>query len=318
VLDANLRVVSASRSYYRTFRAEPQAAEGVPVTELDEGRWNLPALLERLRLVGAEEVEAEALEEVEVEREIPGGGRRTLLLNARRFEEEGGATPLLLVAIEDVTERKRVRLAEAMISEVSHRTKNNLAIVAGLLQLQADQHGGADEDTHLIREAITRIRAFAALYEQVQVGPGEQIEVVEAVRRIAEIAQGVLAVQDTDIVVEGAPISYPFEVGTNLTVVANELITNALKHGAPDPMGSLRIRIEVGSRDGSLTLSVWNSGNAIAEDLDLEQTSATGLYLVQSVVVDNYGGEFRLEPHRGGTRAEVVIPEGHLLGQREV
>ncbi len=136
-------------------------------------------------------------------------------------------------------------------------------------------------------------------------------------RRIADIAQGVLAVRDTDIVVEGAPVSYPFEVGTNLTVVANELITNALKHGAPDPMGTRRIRIQVESRDGNLRLSVWNSGNPVADNLDLEKASATGLYLVQSVVVDNYAGEFRLAPHQGGTLAQVVIPEERLLGEGE-
>ncbi len=317
VLDAELRVVSASASYFRTFGGEPKTTEGVAVTELNGGLWKLPALLEHLRVVGAREAETAVLEDVELEREVPGRGRRSLLLNARRFVAEGETGPLVLLAIEDVTERKRVRLAEAMVSEVSHRTKNNLAIVAGLLQLQADRHAGAEESTHLIRDAITRIRAFAALYEQVQVGPGEQIEVVEAVRRIAEIAQGVLAVRDTDIAVEGAPVSYPFEVGTNLTVVANELITNALKHGAPDPMGALRIRIEVESRDGKLRLSVWNSGNPVADDLNLAEASATGLYLVQSVVVDNYGGEFHLQSHRGGTRAEVVIPEEYLLGEGE-
>jgi two-component sensor histidine kinase len=70
----------------------------------------------------------------------------------------------------------------------------------------------------------------------------------------------------------------------------------------------LRVNVEVHAPDGGLTLSVWNSGNPVPEGLDLSGTKATGLFLVQSIVVDHYGGEFRLEPYQGGTRAQVVLP----------
>lgn len=103
VLDEGLRVLVASRSFYRAFDVTPQETEGRPLYELGNGQWDIPALRERLAEVIPRHT---TIEEFEVEDDFPMIGRRTMLLNARKVFYEGINSTSLLVAIEDVTERR--------------------------------------------------------------------------------------------------------------------------------------------------------------------------------------------------------------------
>ena len=103
VLDDVLRVVVASRSFYRAFKVTPLETEGRPLYELGDGQWDIPALRQRLAAVIPRHT---TVEEFEVEDNFPKIGRRTMLLNARKVFYEGSNSTSVLVAIEDVTERR--------------------------------------------------------------------------------------------------------------------------------------------------------------------------------------------------------------------
>ena len=105
VLDRDLRVIAASRSFYRTFAAEPRNTQGRMIYELGDGQWNIPALRTVLEDVIPKRRTVEAYE---VEHEFPTIGRRVMLLNARQVLDEDGSAAALLLAIEDVTERRNV------------------------------------------------------------------------------------------------------------------------------------------------------------------------------------------------------------------
>jgi PAS domain S-box-containing protein len=208
-------------------------------------------------------------------------------------------------------ERGRAQLAEALVSEIGHRTKNNLAIVSGLLQMQMDQEGEKISGPELIREAVTRILSFAALHEQMYQSRADSIELVDALKRIAEIDRQALSAGDVTISVEGKAMNYPSGVGTTLCVVANELLTNALKHGGRQS-GERRVEARVVLADGALTISVWNSGDTLGKDFDIRKRSRTGLGLVHTIVVDQYGGSFTLAPDHEGTLARIVLSDARL------
>lgn len=105
VLDKDLLVVSANRSFYRTFRVEKEATEGRFVYDLGDGQWNIPKLRD---LLGEVLTRNRSFEGFEVEHDFPGGvGRKTMVLNVRRIERPGNHSELILLAIEDATERKR-------------------------------------------------------------------------------------------------------------------------------------------------------------------------------------------------------------------
>jgi PAS domain S-box-containing protein len=203
-------------------------------------------------------------------------------------------------------ERARARMAQTLTSEIGHRTKNNLAIVAGLLQMKVDQAAHGDSGVEFVREAVSRIMSFAALQEQMYQNRTNTIELVDALRRIGEVQREALSSGNAEISVTGEPVHCASSVGTNLCVVANELMTNALKHGLRTGQGR-EIQATVSQDGGRLVVSIWNSGEAIAADFDLGKARGTGLRMVHDLVVQEYGGSFAITPDGGGTLARITM-----------
>ena len=103
VLDEAMRVLIASRSFYSAFQVTKQEAEGRSLFELGNGQWNIASLRERLGKIIPDHA---TIEGFEVEHDFPTLGQRTMLLNARKVFYEGNNSTSLLLAIEDVTERR--------------------------------------------------------------------------------------------------------------------------------------------------------------------------------------------------------------------
>lgn len=100
VLDGDLKVITASRSFYQTFQVQPESTEGVLLYELGDGQWNIPSLRELLEKILATNA---SFEDFAVEHDFPGIGHKKMLLNARRVHREGIDTGRILLAIEDTT-----------------------------------------------------------------------------------------------------------------------------------------------------------------------------------------------------------------------
>ena len=120
---------------------------------LGEGQWDIPALRALLERIAPDK---SVLEDYEVELDFPHLGRRTLLLNARKVFYEGNHSGNILLAIEDVTERRLVererdellRQKDLLLEEMQHRVANSLAIIASIL-LDEGAH------SHVARNACT-------------------------------------------------------------------------------------------------------------------------------------------------------------------
>ncbi|MGO8931339.1 MAG: chemotaxis protein CheB [Limisphaerales bacterium] len=99
VLDAGLRVVSANPAFYRTFEVSPRDIERQVIYGLKNGQWDIPGLRQLLEEVLPKN---KAFADIEVGHDFPGLGRKVLLLNARRLEQESGLPGMILLAIEEV------------------------------------------------------------------------------------------------------------------------------------------------------------------------------------------------------------------------
>src|SRR3990172_3721359 len=136
VLDGNLRVKSANRSFYESFHVQPEETENRLIYDLGNSQWDTPSLRTLLEELLPKNTE---LRDFEVEHEFPIIGRRVMQLNARQLHHGEAGMPLILLAIEDVTERKRateLRITEtdAFIYSVSHGLKERMRTMEAFSQ----------------------------------------------------------------------------------------------------------------------------------------------------------------------------------------
>ena len=153
VLDGNLQVFTANRSFYRTFEATTADTEQRSIFELGNEQWNIPKLRQLLLEILPTDSQ---LQDFEVEHDFEQIGHKIMLLNARKMTPAEGGDSILL-AIEDITDRKRLeaelnytvaqeqlarsaaesanRAKDEFLSMVSHELRNPLGAILGWAQL---------------------------------------------------------------------------------------------------------------------------------------------------------------------------------------
>ncbi|MDP1773275.1 MAG: PAS domain-containing protein [Methylobacter sp.] len=102
MLNNELKVVTASRSFYQCFQVTAEQTVGRPIYELGGGQWIAPALRDLLDAVLPQD---QAFEDYLVEHDFPGIGHRKMLLNARSITGQTGERQLILLAMDDVTDK---------------------------------------------------------------------------------------------------------------------------------------------------------------------------------------------------------------------
>ncbi len=153
VLDSDLRVNKANSSFYETFQVSPEKTTQSLIFELGNGQWNLPGLRSLLEDILANDTN---IQNLEVEQSFERLGQKTMLLNAWKIIQQGDAQ-MILLAIEDITERKQFELERShllaqeqlarqeavdanrakdqFLSNLSHELRNPLNAILGWAQL---------------------------------------------------------------------------------------------------------------------------------------------------------------------------------------
>src|SRR3989339_515923 len=127
ILDKNLRVVSASRSFYNTFKVKEKETEKKLVYELGNGQWNIPALKTLLTNILPKK---SVFQSYEIEHEFTTIGKKNMILNARELKREGSEDRLILLAIEDVTEkRKAMEIIKAAEQQIKYERDYSESII---------------------------------------------------------------------------------------------------------------------------------------------------------------------------------------------
>jgi PAS domain S-box-containing protein len=103
VLDPELRVTNASPAFFRNFKVGKEQTIGRRIYELGNHEWDIPALRKLLERILPHDDE---FNDFTVEHDFPNIGPRTMLLNGRRLHDDG-KTDFILLAIEDITDRRR-------------------------------------------------------------------------------------------------------------------------------------------------------------------------------------------------------------------
>jgi len=270
VLDDHLRVVTASRSFYAMFHVERDEVDGRTVYALGDGQWDIPLLRSRLEEIIAG---SDAMEAFEVERTFPGVGPRAMLLNARKVFYERGPQTTVLLAIEDVTERRKIereksdlfrqteellRQKDLLLQEMQHRIANSLQIIASVLLLKARSVTSEETRVHL-NEAHQRVMSIAAVQQHLHAAPlGDLIQIEPYLTKLCESLAG-------SMITDNRPISLSVRADSgavtsaqaaSLGLIVTELVINALKYAFPGDRedGKIIVSYEINGSDWNLVV----------------------------------------------------------------
>ena len=133
VLDADLRVQRAMPAFYETFLVTREQTEGRLLYEFGNGQWNRPRLRE---LLGSALFRDAPFQDYEIEHDFPHIGRRTMRLNARRIRPQNVDSRRLLLAIEDVTERREI--AEIRFQRLFESAKDGILVAELEMEIVLD------------------------------------------------------------------------------------------------------------------------------------------------------------------------------------
>jgi PAS domain S-box-containing protein len=121
-LDQDLRVVKVSRSFYDFFKVKPEETVGRLIYNLGNKQWDIPKLRELLETILPQKA---SFDNYEVEHEFATIGRRVMLLNARQIQRAAGKEQIILLAIEDITERKQAESQREAALEALRNSEEN-------------------------------------------------------------------------------------------------------------------------------------------------------------------------------------------------
>lgn len=227
-----------------------------------------------------------------------------------------GVAEVFAAAIEGVVLRQGRRIAElsekeraltraleqkdVLAREIDHRVRNSLQIVASVMLMQARKvdDGGARaafEDTY------ARVMSVARVHDSLQhAGDAETVDLGETLRQLCDdLATGIVGSSGRLQVQSEGELMVPSRTAVALSLIATELVTNALKYAYPSGEGG-PIEIAVRPRDeGGIELLVCDQGRGLPTDWADRPRSSGGLGMkVIRAMLQQIGGEMRVEPDR--------------------
>jgi PAS domain S-box-containing protein len=144
VLDADLRVVTVNEAFYRTFKVQPQETEGRPFRELGNGQWAVPKLQGLLKDILPRH---SFFIDFEVTHDFEIIGRRTMLLTAQELMTAGKGPPMIVLSIQDITERLQyqahVRLSEIRYRRLFEAAKDGILVIDPVSRKITDANSSA-------------------------------------------------------------------------------------------------------------------------------------------------------------------------------
>ena len=332
-LDQDLRVVKVSSSFYEFFKVEPENTVGQLIYDLGNKQWDIPKLRELLETIIPQKA---TFDNYEVEHDFATIGKRTMLLNARQIQRVLGKERIILLAIEDITERKRAedklhgvltelersnKDLEQFASIASHDLQEPLRMVASYTQLLAERYENQLDEkakkyiAYAVEGAIRMQRLVNDLLVYSRVSTrGNPLETTDSHSILGEVIRNLAAaIEESKAIVTNEELPMVRADASQIEQVFQNLLANAIKFRGEN---SPHIHVSVRDEGREWVFSVRDNGIGIERQYadrifvifqrlhTRQEYPGTGIGLaVCKRIVERHGGRIWFEsvPGKGST-----------------
>ncbi|NTU41627.1 MAG: PAS domain-containing sensor histidine kinase [Nitrospirales bacterium] len=274
VLDADLKVRSANRSFYSIFRVNPGETVGTPIFDLGNRQWDIPRLrilLEKILPLNTQ------FDNFEVEHDFPNIGHKVMMLNARQIYNKEPGKRMILLAMEDITGLRKLETERRnILSMFAHDMRNLLVTSEGFLsRIMSGKAGPLTEkqQDHLeiIRDEVNSFSQLVADFiDFSKFEAHEYTPLIVPFNIYAEIQKNI---ETAEMAAEKKQISISLEHSESAIFMVNadaamisrvlrNLLDNAIKY--TNSGGTVSVRVT--DRGNEILVSVRDSGIGIPED----------------------------------------------------
>ena len=232
------------------------------------------------------------------------------------FDESG--QPVGMYGIQmDITERKQIEAEikaslhekEVLLKEIHHRVKNNLQVIASMLNLQSS-YVEDPQAQEVFQVSQNRVAAMATIHEKLY--QSKNLARIDFADYIHDLTTHLFSSyegrrQEVRLKVEADIIWLGVNTAVPCGLILNELISNALKHAFPGdfPNGQITVQFQRHSAN-RLRLVVADNGIGFPTHTDILHTTSLGLQLVNTLA-NQIGGALEIE-NRQGSRFQITFP----------
>ncbi|NGP89041.1 PAS domain S-box protein [Fodinibius halophilus] len=220
-----------------------------------------------------------------------------------------GETVAMVGSLTNITERKKaedeikdaLKEKETLLAEVHHRVKNNMAVVSGMMQLQAYQEEDPQLESKLL-DNVARIGTMASIHEHIyQSEMFSSIAFSQNIRTIADKLVDTMQVEtDIKITTDLEEVELALNQAIPSSLIISEVITNALKHAFKDrAKGNLQLKVE--KKDRLVDVTVKDDGVGLPNYFNAtNESDSLGMHLIQKLT-KQLDGTYEYQPVEEGT-----------------
>jgi two-component system CheB/CheR fusion protein len=270
VLDPDLKIVSANRSFYETFKTKPEETVGHRLYQLGQQQWNIPKLRELLEKIISQNF---SVENYEVTLAFPGVGEKTLLLNAKRISPANTRAALILLAIEDITEQHQQaeqelseenRHKDEFLAMLAHELRNPLWPIQTMLELVRQEPEARNERISKRLESIRRQVVHLAhivddLLDVSRISRGlitlkkERVNLAQVIDQAGEVQQPRMDLKRQALIMDVTPEPLWLDADpVRLVQILSNLLENAYKYTPEN--GRIVLRAQRQGREAVVTV----------------------------------------------------------------
>ena len=328
VLDPEFKVLSANTYFLKTFKVTERDTIGNRLYDLGNHQWDIPQLKELLLKILPTN---NPVVDFEVEHDFPYIGRKLMLLNAFRIELEGQYKDQILLAIEDITDRKEIeRRKDDFLSIASHELKTPLTTIKGYIQslertLSKDAPEKFSNTLSKVSSYVDRLNGLITDLldvSRIQTGNIElhraEFDFDAMVQEAIESIQ--ISTPTHKLNLKGSTKSMIFGDETHIIQVINNLLSNAIKY-APDQkditihISNVSEYVKLSVKDFGVGISLEDQKKVFDRFFRVGETQkkfpgmGLGLYICAQII-KNHNGTLWVESEKGkGSTFSFTLPK---------